>query len=171
MNGQEHSADVAEVWHPADGLIVRRATARDVTGIVAMLRDDELGAARETAPDEQYLAAFGKIDADPDQFLAVLVDAAESEPGKGILGTCQLTYTPGMSRGGSLRMTIESVRIDSSVRGRSLGRTMIGWALDHARERGADLVQLTTDKSRTSAHEFYRRLGFTASHEGMKLSL
>ena len=35
--------------------------------------------------------------------------------------------------------------------------------------RGA--LQLTTDKSRTTAHRFYERLGFVASHDGMKLSL
>ncbi|HEY2640971.1 MAG TPA: hypothetical protein VGI66_13950 [Streptosporangiaceae bacterium] len=29
---------------------------------------------------------------------------------------------------------------------------------------------LTSDKSRTGAHRFYRRLGFVASHEGMKLA-
>lgn len=31
--------------------------------------------------------------------------------------------------------------------------------------------QLTTDKSRADAHRFYERLGFAASHEGMKLDL
>ena len=30
---------------------------------------------------------------------------------------------------------------------------------------------LTTDKSRASAHRFYERLGFAATHEGMKLIL
>jgi hypothetical protein len=32
-------------------------------------------------------------------------------------------------------------------------------------------VQLTSDKSRHGAHRFYERLGFAASHEGMKLAL
>jgi len=32
-------------------------------------------------------------------------------------------------------------------------------------------VQLTTDKQRPDAHRFYERLGFVATHEGMKLSL
>jgi hypothetical protein len=32
-------------------------------------------------------------------------------------------------------------------------------------------MQLTTHKTRTAAHRFYERLGFEASHEGMKLSL
>jgi hypothetical protein len=32
-------------------------------------------------------------------------------------------------------------------------------------------VQLTTDKARPDALRFYRRLGFAASHEGLKLAL
>jgi hypothetical protein len=48
---------------------------------------------------------------------------------------------------------------------------MIGWAAQEARRRACSLVQLTTDKSRTDAHRFYERLGFVASHEGLKLEL
>jgi hypothetical protein len=32
-------------------------------------------------------------------------------------------------------------------------------------------VQLTTDRRRADAHRFYERLGFVASHVGMKLDL
>jgi hypothetical protein len=32
-------------------------------------------------------------------------------------------------------------------------------------------MQLTTHASRTAAHRFYERLGFEASHVGMKLPL
>ena len=49
------------------------------------------------------------------------------------------------------------------------GAAMIAWAV--ARARGCVLVQLTTDKRRLDAHRFYRRLGFEATHEGMKLVL
>ena len=48
---------------------------------------------------------------------------------------------------------------------------MMAWAIAEARRRGCALVQLTSDKSRTSAHRFYERLGFVATHEGMKLAL
>lgn len=52
-----------------------------------------------------------------------------------------------------------------------LGAAMMTWAIAEARRRGCALVQLTSDKSRTDAHRFYQRLGFTATHEGMKLRL
>ncbi len=45
------------------------------------------------------------------------------------------------------------------------------FAIALAREVGCGLVQLTTDKSRHDAQRFFQRLGFVASHEGMKLPL
>jgi GNAT superfamily N-acetyltransferase len=48
---------------------------------------------------------------------------------------------------------------------------MIGAAVDLARARGCKSVELTTNKRRTDAHRFYERLGFVASHVGMKLAL
>ena len=48
---------------------------------------------------------------------------------------------------------------------------MMQAAIDRARADGCTLVQLTTDKRRGDAHRFYERLGFEASHVGMKLAL
>jgi GNAT superfamily N-acetyltransferase len=45
------------------------------------------------------------------------------------------------------------------------------WAVGEARRRGCALVQLTTDKTRVDVRRFYERLGFVASHEGVKLML
>jgi GNAT superfamily N-acetyltransferase len=50
-----------------------------------------------------------------------------------------------------------------------VGKALIEWAIARARERGCIMVQLTTDKARVDAKRFYERLGFVASHEGMKL--
>ena len=83
----------------------------------------------------------------------------------------QVSFLPGLSRQGALRAQIEAVRVRAGDRNRGLGAAMIGWALEESRRRGCGLVQLTTDKSREDAHRFYERLGFVASHEGMKLLL
>jgi GNAT superfamily N-acetyltransferase len=66
---------------------------------------------------------------------------------------------------------LEAVRVRADLRGAGLGRRLIGWAIDRAREHGCSLVQLTTDKRRADAHRFYASLGFAATHEGMKLAL
>jgi GNAT superfamily N-acetyltransferase len=144
---------------------IRRATVNDVDAIVAMLADDPLGAKRESPGDPGYVEAFETIDQDPHQFLAVAeVDGV-------VVGTLQLTFTTGLSRKGMTRATIEAVRVRSDQRGNKLGQHLITWAVDEARRRGAGLVQLTTDAARADAHRFYERLGFVASHVGMKLSL
>lgn len=57
------------------------------------------------------------------------------------------------------------------LRGIGLGSAMMGWAVSEARQRGATLVQLTSDKKREDAHRFYERLGFAGSHVGFKLFL
>ncbi|MFW5462867.1 N-acetyltransferase family protein [Knoellia sp. CPCC 206453] len=146
--------------------MVRRATRDDVPAIVALLVDDPLGATREVEGElAAYLTAFEAIDADPAHELVVLEDNGE------VIGTLQLTILPGLSRGGALRAQIEAVRIASSRRGQGLGEELFRWAIDESRRRGAVIVQLTTDASREGAQRFYERLGFVASHVGMKLPL
>ncbi|MFF5081141.1 GNAT family N-acetyltransferase [Actinoplanes sp. NPDC000266] len=143
----------------------RIAERADVPAILALLADDEISRSRGSVSEEvdaAIWAAFEQIDADPNNELIVGDDGE-------IIATCQLTFIPGLSRGGTRRMTIEAVRVRADRRGSGLGRAMMAYAMTRARERGAGLVQLTTDKRRTEARRFYESLGFTASHEGMKL--
>jgi GNAT superfamily N-acetyltransferase len=145
---------------------IRRAGRDDVAAIVALLADDRLGARRETLDDLQpYFEAFERVEADPNQLLAVMDDGGE------IVGTLQLTFVPGLSHRGATRAIVEAVRVHSGRRGDGLGGTLIKWAVEEARRRGCALVQLTSDLSRTDAHRFYERLGFQRTHAGFKLPL
>ncbi|MFJ4785972.1 GNAT family N-acetyltransferase [Streptomyces sp. NPDC088794] len=147
-------------------LEIRPATADDVPVIVAMLADDPLGAQRESPDDPApYLAAWERIAADPNQHLVVAVREDR------VVGTLQLTVIPGLSRRGATRSIIEGVRIHADERGSGLGTQLIEWAVDESRRQNCQLVQLTSDSTRTDAHRFYERLGFTASHVGFKLQL
>jgi GNAT superfamily N-acetyltransferase len=150
--------------------VIRLARREDVAAIVAMLADDPLGAQREQEGDPAYLAAFDVLDADPRQLL-VVADLNSADLNSEVVGTLQLTFLPGLSRRGATRAQIEAVRVRADQRGSGLGGTLIRWAVDTAREHGCALVQLTTDASRVDAHRFYERLGFQASHVGMKLAL
>ncbi|MCH5672639.1 GNAT family N-acetyltransferase [Streptomyces gilvus] len=147
-------------------LDMRAATAADVPAIVAMLADDPLGAQRETPEDlAPYLTAWERLAADPNQHLVVAVREGR------VIGTLQLTIIPGLSRRGSIRSIIEAVRVHADERGSGLGTQLIEWAIEESRRQGCQLVQLTSDRTRTDAHRFYERLGFTASHVGFKLQL
>jgi GNAT superfamily N-acetyltransferase len=148
-------------------VVFRIAGRADVPAILELLENDEISRSRMVSEttDAALWQAFEAIDADPRNELVVADDDGE------IVGTCQLTFTPSLSRRGSERMTIEAVRVRSDRRGAGLGRLMMLWALERGRERGCGLAQLTTDKRRGSAHRFYTALGFSATHEGMKLTL
>lgn len=149
-------------------LTFRTATLDDLPAIIGLIADDQLGRAREDASlplDQRYRDAFVAIERDPNQILA----AVEQEGA--VIGCMQVTFIPGISRCGAWRGQIESARVARSKRGGGIGTAMFEWGIAECRRRGCSLVQLYTDKSRTDAHRFYERLGFKASHEGMKLSL
>ena len=150
-------------------VILRRAVVTDLPELVALLAADQLGATRDgirTDDDlDAYQRAFAAIDNDPAHLLVV------AQASQDIVGTMQLSFLPGLARRGALRAQVEAVRVSAGTRGRGLGAAMLTWAIAEARRRGCGLVQLTTDKSRADAHRFYERLGFVASHEGMKLRL
>jgi GNAT superfamily N-acetyltransferase len=110
-------------------------------------------------------ATRADLPADPRNHLLVADDDGE------VVGCMQITYIPGLGRHGSERSQIEAVRVRSDRRSHGVGRDMMAWAIEQARHRGCAMVQLTTDKSRLDAHRFYARLGFVASHEGMKFPL
>lgn len=145
---------------------VTRARRDDVPALVALLRDDPIGSTREGSDLAPYLRAFEAIDADPAHLLVAVRDEVDA-----VVGTMQLTLLPGLSRAAATRLQIEGVRVAPPTQGSGLGSALLRWAEDYGRSRGARLAQLTTDKRRTDAHRFYERLGYVASHEGMKRSL
>jgi ribosomal protein S18 acetylase RimI-like enzyme len=146
-------------------LQLRRARRGDLPAIVALLPDDMLGAAREAPGDAGYERAFDAIEADANQYLLV------GERGSDVVAFLQIAFIPGLGRRGAWRAQIESVRVAASLRGGGIGTELVRHAIALARQRGCRFVQLTTDKRRQEAHRFYARLGFDASHDGMKLAL
>ncbi|MEV6298861.1 GNAT family N-acetyltransferase [Actinoplanes sp. NPDC051861] len=145
---------------------IRTATRSDVPAILTLLEDDDISRLRgHVVVPAAIESAFEAIDSDDRNELVVAVEDGE------VIGTCQLTFIPGLSRGGAERLLIEAVRIRSDKRGGGRGGDLIRWTIERARERGCRVVQLTTDKRRTEAQRFYAALGFQASHEGMKLAL
>ncbi|RYG61666.1 MAG: GNAT family N-acetyltransferase [Alphaproteobacteria bacterium] len=146
----------------------RPAAEKDLPAIIRLLADDELGATREDPSEplnSRYIAAFNAIQSDTNQLMLV------AEHNAVVIGCLQLTFIPGLTRLGMWRGQIEGVRIAKTERGSGLGRQMFDYAIEQCRNRGCELVQLTTDAQRPDAHGFYEALGFQPTHIGMKLKL
>ena len=146
----------------------RLARRTDLPAIVRMLADDGLGSQRERNEDplpESYYSAFDQLENDPNHELIV------AERGGEVIGTLHLMFLSSISFQGALRSQVESVRVDKRFQNQGIGSEMMKWTIDRAKQRGAQVMQLTTHNTRVDAHRFYERLGFKGSHLGMKLSL
>lgn len=146
----------------------RRATRNDLPAIVRLLADDLLGATRERAEDplpQAYLDAFAAMERQAGNSLVVAVEDGA------VVGCLQLVLVPGLSRHGMTQAQIAGVRVRRDRRGAGIGTALVRHAINLARSQDCRLVGLTTHASRTDAHRFYERLGFVASHVGMKLEI
>jgi GNAT superfamily N-acetyltransferase len=147
----------------------RKAKREDVKSIIELLANDDLGRLREDCSDplpRKYYEAFENINNDPNQELIVAEDQNNE-----IIATLQLSFIQYLTYQGGIRAQIEAVRTREDQRGRGVGKELFTWAINRATERGAHVVQLTTDKKRPDALRFYEALGFVGSHDGMKLHL
>jgi GNAT superfamily N-acetyltransferase len=146
----------------------RTARREDLPQIVRLLVEDPLGAQRDRYEEplpQAYLDAFERMSRQPGNRILLAVDDGE------VAGCLQLTLIAGLSRQGLTRAQIEGVRVAKDRRGSGIGEGLMRQAIEIARAEGCGLVQLTTDQRRADAHRFYERLGFVASHLGMKLAL
>jgi GNAT superfamily N-acetyltransferase len=147
-------------------LEIRRARREDVGAILQLTAQDSMSHPGEAGePSEAHYRAFQEIDAHPDHQIVV------GTLGDEVVATLQLSFIPGLGFQGAWRAQLEAVRVRRDLRSQGLGATLIGWAIEQARARGCNLVQLTSNQARADARRFYERLGFQASHVGMKLYL
>ena len=146
----------------------RTATEADLPAIVRLLADDDLGRGRELAADplpREYHEAFAAMTGQAgNRMIVALVEGT-------VVGCLQLAVIHGLSRRGMKRAQIEAVRVACGHQRAGIGGALLRHAIELARGQGCGLIQLTTDRSRGDAHRFYERLGFVASHVGMKLAL
>jgi len=59
-----------------------------------------------------------------------------------------------------VRARIEDVVVDEAMRGKGIGRALVGQALNLARDAGADGIALTSNPRREAANLLYQRMGF-----------
>ena len=136
--------------------------------VIYLLFDDDLGKDRENMSEtsyNNYKKSFMKIlnDSNNEIFIMILNDQ--------IIGTMQLTFIPGLSMEGMTRCQIESVRIKKDFRNKGYGSELIKKGIEIAKLNKCGLIQLTSNKERIKAINFYKKLGFLSTHKSFKLDL
>ena len=150
-------------------LTLRRAEEADLPAVVRLFAIPDEGNLKDEDPSSPlpscYAEALARIAADPRNMLLV----AEREGA--VIGAFHLTIVQYVAYRGGRVAQIENVIVEPSARRLGVGAAMMAWAIDEARRQGCFRVQLTSNKARTRAHRVYERLGFKATHEGLKLAL
>ncbi|HYJ66484.1 MAG TPA: GNAT family N-acetyltransferase [Nocardioidaceae bacterium] len=145
---------------------IREADEADLAAVLALLRQDAIREVDEPVEiTDGQRAALREIVAGPHQ--QVLVGEIDGV----IVATCQVAWLRRLIYDGSLICNVESVRVSADARGRGLGAELMEYVCAEARRRRCARVELTTNRRRDRARQFYERLGFVPSHVGMKLYL
>ena len=149
-------------------LFIKDAEERDLRGLINLLYDDDLGNQKEdntNPPIQSYKNAFDEIQSDTNNkiIIATINDK--------IIGMMQITFIPSLSIKGSKRCQIESVRIHKDYRNKGFGKKLIGKGIEMAMKKKCSIVQLTSNKKRKDAIKFYKKIGFSSTHQSFKLEL
>ncbi|HOF88697.1 MAG TPA: GNAT family N-acetyltransferase, partial [Armatimonadota bacterium] len=76
-----------------------------------------------------------------------------------VVGTFVLYLLPNMTRNGRPAAILENIVVDDALRRQGIGRAMLEHARELAQAAGCYKLSLTSNATRTAAHEFYLRCG------------
>jgi ribosomal protein S18 acetylase RimI-like enzyme len=88
---------------------------------------------------------------------AMLLIAREPDENGEIIGVLSLTIYRVPT---GLRSIVEDVVVDEKMRRRGIGEALVRYAIDLAREAGANGVSLTSNPQREAANRLYQSMGF-----------
>jgi ribosomal protein S18 acetylase RimI-like enzyme len=137
---------------PNSSIEVREAVLTDAPEVVRLFR--LLGHELPETHTEARLAAF--LESGERVLVATRAGSAT------LLGAASLHITPVIHRPSPVgRFT--AVVVDEGARGQGIGSALIEAAEKFLAERGCVQIEVTSNKKRTRAHEFYERLGYTGT--------
>lgn len=128
-----------------------------------LISDELLGPLRAVLDLEPF---FARIDADPNQLLAVILDEGDR-----VIGTFQISLIPTLGRGGALLAVASNARVRAGSDSVPVAKRVFSWVIDYARAQEAKALVVITDKDRAHMHGFFTTMGFRSSHDGLVLPL
>ena len=146
---------------------IRPARYADIERILALY--DELTLVHSLVEEkrhpsrEEYERTLDRMQTIPCLQLLVIEDDGY------VVGLMELLIIPNLSHNALPWALIEGLIVDSRYRRRGLGKTLMQYAINKARDAGCYKLELSSNKKRLEAHGFYRSLGFEDSALGFRL--
>lgn len=134
--------------------MIRTAESADVGAVAKLLHDFNIEFGEPTPGPERLAVRIGQLLANGDT--AVLL-AGSGPDGLAVLRFRHSIWTEG------LECYLAELYVVPPCRRRGLGRALMLEAIEHARQRGADYMDLNTAESDTAARALYESLGFSSS--------
>lgn len=131
---------------------VREATVDDAPAIGRLLHDFNLEFLEPTPSVEELTATVHRLFEEGE--ITVLL------AGEGPDGLALLRFRPALWSKG-LEAYLQELYVVPALRGQGIGRALLERAMDLARERGADGIDLNTGETDTAARALYESMGFT----------
>ncbi|EFO29354.1 transcriptional regulator [Roseibium sp. TrichSKD4] len=146
---------------------IQKANADHLEAIVAIINAGATSVRKDKkfANWQDYRPSFEALQNAPEMDIYVALEGEE------VVGTFQIHFLKGLAFQGRPRVELESVHVRRDQQCKGIGRIMMDYAEDLAKEAGACMVQLTSNKEREGSHHFYGRLGYDQSHLGYKKML
>jgi GNAT superfamily N-acetyltransferase len=87
----------------------------------------------------------------------------------GMVGTCTVNLCANLSWSGWPYAIIENVIVSRHHRNQGIGKAILQYATDFARQAGCYKVALMTGSRDPAVHRFYESAGFSASKQGYQV--
>ncbi len=144
-------------------ITIREAKEKDIPRLLELYQQLSFNPSDyKKAPLEECRRVFKKQSKIPGYSLLVAEENGE------VIGTTVLAILPGMAHGTNPFAVIEYVVVDEKKRSQGVGKKLMDYCKDVAKNAGCYKIMLTSDKRRKRAHKFYQSVGFAASAEGFR---
>jgi ribosomal protein S18 acetylase RimI-like enzyme len=136
---------------------VRQATVDDAAEIARLLHDFNLEF-EEPSPGVETLTKYVRRLLEPEEMTVLL--AGEGPDGLSLFRFRRALWSEG------LETYLQELYVVPELRGRGIGKALLGRTIELARERGADGIDLGTGETDTAARGLYESMGFTNKEGG-----
>jgi GNAT superfamily N-acetyltransferase len=141
------------------GINIRKAVPADILAILRLYADSGMaGGGQEPGDAAAQIAAtqkaLAKIATYP-QYAVYVATIANA-----VVGTFALLVMDNLAHNGAPSAIVEDVCVDPQQRRAGIGRAMMAFALNVARDHACYKLCLSSNAARADAHGFYRSLGF-----------